>query len=252
MPDFRVHCPPPADSAADIVLSASESHHLVTVNRARNGDPVVAFDGQGHEWTTRLQVADRRAAVLRIESHRTAAHRPCRITLAQAVPKGAVMESIVRHATEIGAHRLVPLHSERTQVQWDEKRQGKKRDKWAATALEAAKQCGNPWLPHIDEPLDFTAAVAADLVAAHEVSLVASLHPGARPLHAVVAAWTSAAATPPRSLLWWVGPEGDFTRAEIDRLVELGVQPVSLGSLVLRCDTAATYALAVCSAALNP
>ena len=234
----------------EITLSATESHHLVTVNRARLHDPVVAFDGNGHEWETRLAKADRKAAVVRVESSRYAPRLPCRITLVQAVPKGGgVMESIIRHATEMGVHRIVPLHSARTQVHWDEQRQGKKRDKWAATALEAAKQCGNPWLPVIDEPVSF--ATALELGSVHDVSLVASLHPGATSLHATVSR-LAADAQPPGSVLWWVGPEGDFTAEEIEQLTRANVQPVSLGPLVLRCDTAATYALAVISSAFNP
>ncbi len=251
MPDHRVHCPHPTPAVDQISLSGSESHHLVTVNRARVGDPVIAFDGAGIEWNTRLVKADRRTAVLQIESRQEARRPPCLITLAQSIPKGGgVMESIVRHATEIGVHRIVPIHSERTQVHWEGARESKKVDKWHATALEAAKQCGNPWLPEITAPRPF-ADSAAELIAAQDASLVASLHPGARPLLEVVSGWT-ASATPPRRVLWWVGPEGDFTAAEIDRLVELHSHPVSLGQLVLRCDTAATYALAVISAALNP
>ncbi|WP_221029472.1 RsmE family RNA methyltransferase [Actomonas aquatica] len=252
MPDFRVFCPSPPPAAAELTLSAAESHHLVSVNRARRGDPVIAFDGQGREWETTVQQADRRAATLAIQTFREAAHLPCRITLAQAVPKGGVMESIVRHATEIGVHRIVPVLTSRTQVQWDDKRQSRKQEKWTATALEAAKQCGNPWLPEIDEPRPLAEA-AASLIAQHDASLVASLHPGAAGLHETVSAWTGAStAPPPPSLMWWVGPEGDFTSTEMDQLVNLGARPVSLGRLVLRCDTAATYALAVISAALNP
>ena len=249
MTDHRVFCPTPPASAAEIALSAAESHHLVTVNRARLHDPVVAFDGAGGEWQTHVFKLDRKAAVLRIESGRRAPPLPCHITLIQAVPKGGVMESIVRQATELGVHRIVPLHSARTQVHWDEQRQGKKRDKWAATALEAAKQCGNPWLPVIDEPVSFPAAL--EIGAAHEVSLVASLHPGAVSLHAAVLR-LNRSATPPARVAWWVGPEGDFTPEEIEQLTRHGAQPVSLGPLVLRCDTAATYALAVISAAFNP
>ena len=251
MSDFRVYCQAPGPTAGQITLSTTESHHLVTVNRARTGDPVVAFDGQGTEWMTRLQDAHRRSAVLQIESRREAIRPPCLITLAQPVPKGSgVMEAIVRHATEMGVYRIVPLHTTRTQVHWDDSRTSKKIEKWTATALEAAKQCGNPWLPIIEEPAHFLDSVIP-LVTQHDVSLVASLHPGSQNLHPV-AAELAAASPPPQRVVWWVGPEGDFTVEEIDRLVSQHSRPVSLGRLVLRCDTAATYALAVLSAALNP
>lgn len=249
MPDFRAHCPAPAGSTGVLSLTAAESHHLVTVNRARIGDPVVIFDGAGQEWDTRLLTADRRGATVEIITARPATRLPCRITLAQALPKGGVMDDIVRHATEIGAHRIVPVITARTQVHLTGERQEKKRDKWQSAALEAAKQCGNPWLPIIEAPTPL-AELWPDFRQA-DLALVASLHPGAQRLATVVQARLQTGA-PPRSVIWLVGPEGDLTADEVAAAIEAGALPVSLGPLVLRCDTAATYALAVLSAAFNP
>ncbi len=64
MPDFRVFCEPASTEPTEIQLSADESHHLVSVNRARRGDTVVAFDGRGREWIGELVRDDRRAATL--------------------------------------------------------------------------------------------------------------------------------------------------------------------------------------------
>ncbi|MCF3650339.1 RsmE family RNA methyltransferase [Synoicihabitans lomoniglobus] len=249
MPDFRVFIPPLASAAADLTLSGSESHHLVTVNRALSGDPVVAFDGAGNEWDTTLTVAHRRAAVLTIQRHRQAAARKCEIILVQSMPKGGVMENIVRQATEIGVSRIVPLQTARTQVQLDPGRQAKKRDKWEATALEAAKQCGNPWLPHIDPPREFSDL--REICSDADLILIASLEPDSPPLASVLQT-SSAPEKTPRRVVWLIGPEGDFTPEETREAIAVGATPVSLGSLVLRCDTAATYALAVVNAAFNP
>lgn len=240
MPDFRVFCAQPAGGGPDLLLSADESHHLVTVNRAREGDTVIAFDGQGTEWTTELTSARRQGATLRIRSRRTAPPFACTLTLAQALPKGSVMDDIVRHATEIGTNRIIPLLTARTQVHLDEARSDRKTDKWRTTALEAAKQCGNPFLPEISAPQTLPSLLRQ--LDAYDLRLVASLHPDARPLKAVLA---ECAATPPRHALWLVGPEGDFTPEETAAAVAAGCRPVTLGPLVLRCDTAATCALAI-------
>jgi len=252
MPDFRSYCPTPAHAgtASELTLSADESHHLVVVNRARRGDPVTAFDGRGREWQCELTRDSKNAALLRVISTRPAAPPlPCEITLAQALPKGPAMDAIVRKATEIGAARIVPLESERAQVHLDSgARAGKKADKWRIAALEAAKQCGNPWLPEIapvQNATDFMRSAATP--GAYDLRLIASLHPGARPLKNILADFRIDCHRAPKKALWLIGPEGDFSLAEMSVAAGSGFTPVTLGPLVLRCETAAIYALSILS-----
>lgn len=241
MPDFRAFAQPSEKEPTEIRLSAEESHHLVTVNRCGRGDPVVVFDGNGREWLAECVEPGRHGAVLKVKQVRPAATRRFAITLAQALPKGSAMEEIVRQATEVGAARIVPLLSERTQVHLEGERAEKKIEKWRGGAIEAAKQCGNPWLPEIPPLTRF-----ADFVAGagdYDLKLVASLHAGARSLRAALAAHGGA----PKSAVWLVGPEGDFSPAEITAAISAGFVPVTLGPLVLRSDTAALYALSILS-----
>jgi 16S rRNA (uracil1498-N3)-methyltransferase len=243
MSDFRVYCLPTETAPNTLRLSAEESHHLVVVNRARRGDAVIAIDGRGTEWDCELIVDSKNAATLAVRDTRRAPLLPHVITLAQALPKGPVMDSIVRKATEIGATRIVPLISERTQVHLDGERQDKKVEKWRTAALEAAKQCGNPWLPEIAPLQTFAAFLTAP--EPHDLKLVASLHPGAKPLKTLFAQAAANAGRPPRRVLWLIGPEGDFTADEMTAALTAGFLPATLGTLVLRCETAATYALSV-------
>ncbi len=248
MSDFRVFAPAPTHGT--ISLPTGESHHLVTVNRARTGDTVIAFDGRGTEWTCELADARKAGATLRVTATHTRAPLPCAITLAQALPKGGVMDDIVRHATELGAARIVPLSTERTQVHLDGDRSDKKVEKWRLTALEAAKQCGNPFLPEITGVLslgEFLASAAVRGDGSPQLKLVASLHPGAQSLRECVARFRSEHGYAPKAAIWLVGPEGDFSPAEMAAAQAAGFVPVTLGPLVMRCDTAATAALAVLS-----
>ena len=247
MPDFRVHlATPPAPDATEILLPAAETHHLVNVNRARPGDPVLAFDGRGAEWFCRLdRVEGKKSAALRIDSVATRPPLPCALMLGQGLPKGGVMDDIVRQATEIGAVLIAPLATTRSEVHLDADRADKKLEKWRIAAVEAAKQCGNPFLPEISPPGPLAAFLAAPAVAAAELRLVASLHPGAKPLRAVLADFRAArGGRAPRSAAWLIGPEGDLTAEEVGAALAAGWTPVTLGPLVLRCDTAAAYALA--------
>jgi 16S rRNA (uracil1498-N3)-methyltransferase len=245
MPDFRAFCTPPGSDPLAITLAPDESHHLVAVNRVRAGGTVIAFDGQGTEWVCDLVHARKNAATLRVQSTRRVPRLPYAIALAQAIPKGPAMDAIVRKATEIGATRIVPLESERTQVHVESDRVGRKLDKWQTAAIEAAKQCGNPFLPAIEPVQNATRFMAS--ASGYDLKLIASLHPGAQSLKRVLASYRATASGPPRTVLWLVGPEGDFSPAEIDVSRRNAFEPVTLGPLVLRSETAAVYALSILS-----
>ena len=245
MPDFRAFCPPTTAEPTALTLSPEESHHLVAVNRARPGDPVIAFDGRGTEWTCTLASDRKNAAVLTVRSRRVLPPLPYAITLAQALPKGASMDAIVRKATEIGTAQIVPLESERTQVHLDGDRSDKKIEKWQTAALEAAKQCGNAFVPTV-LPVRPAATFMAN-APGYDLKLIASLHPGAQSLKPVLAAFRANHGRAPARVLWLIGPEGDFSSAEMSFAARHGFAPITLGPLVLRCETAATYALSVLS-----
>jgi 16S rRNA (uracil1498-N3)-methyltransferase len=245
MPDFRAYAPATAPDAAEIRLAPEESHHLVTVNRCGRGDPVVAFDGHGREWLTECTDANRSAVLLRVKEARPARPPTYAITLAQALPKGATMDDIVRQATEVGAARIVPLLSERTQVHLDGDRADKKVEKWRTAAIEAAKQCGNPWLPEIAPIQTLEAFITS--ATEFDLKLIASLHAGTLTLQTALKRHHAKSGTAPRRVVWLIGPEGDFSPAEMTAALTHGFQPITLGPLVLRSDTAALYSLSILS-----
>lgn len=246
MPDFRSFFLPEELEPTTVVLDPDESHHLVVVNRARQGDTVVAFDGRGNEWICECIDSDRKQAVLKVRFHQRIPALPYRITLAQAVPKGRSMDSIVRKATEIGLIRIAPLYSERTEVRMEKEREAQKVAKWRNSTIEAAKQSGNAHLPEILAPQtarSFMETMTTD----YDLKLVASLQAGARPLRSVLTEYQTEHNQLPMEVVWMVGPEGDFTPAEMGISRNTAFEPVSLGPLVLRCETAAIYALSILS-----
>lgn len=246
MPDFRVFLSnPPAPGAAELALSEAETHHLVQVNRAKMGDPVVAFDGRGTEWTCRLgRMEGKKSAILRVDATATRAPLPCAILLGQGVPKGGTMDEIVRQATELGAALIAPLATTRSEVHLDADRAAKKLEKWRTAATEAAKQCGNPFLPELAPLAALRDFLTTPSVREAELRLIASLHSGARPLRTALSEFRAAhGGRAPKSVAWLIGPEGDLTAEEVSLAIAAGWVPVTLGPLVLRCDTAAVYAL---------
>jgi 16S rRNA (uracil1498-N3)-methyltransferase len=223
-----------ADTCA---LDRKVARHLQTVLRIRPGASVMLFDGHGRTRTATVSTADRNGLVLTADTPVREHPRPaCALTLFACVSKGARMEWTVEKATELGATRIVPVLSARTVSRPAEA------TRWRRIAEEAARQCGTAWLPEITDPLAFDAALA--LAAQIRPLFVAALTPEARPLRDALTAFSA-----PPSAGWFVGPEGDFTPDELASLTATGAIPVSLGSLILRAETACLYGLSVLSCA---
>ena len=243
---FRMHrfyLPPAECQGSPLVLSDCEAHRAVHVLRVRERERVVVLNGAGDEFLCEVQKAHRREVALRVVQKNSHLPRPCQITLIQAVTKGKTMDLIVQKATELGAHRLVPILSERTVAHISGDNAKAKTGKWEETAIEAIKQCDSAWLPSIEPPLTPPAFVARN--ERFELPLVASLQRDARNPREHFRAFLAEHQRLPRSVCVWVGPEGDFTPTEIGAICDAGARPITLGQLVLRSETAAIYCLAV-------
>jgi 16S rRNA (uracil1498-N3)-methyltransferase len=228
-----------------LTLRESEAHHARDVLRMKRGDRVVVFNGRGREITAEIvDLARDEVRLRKLQENETPTLR-CRITLGQAIPKGKNMDLIVQKAVEIGAAEIAPLISERTIVDLDAKEAEQKREKWRQIAIEAAKQCGQNWLPTVDAPRklkDFFTQQPA-----HDLRLIGSLQPDAIHLKNVLADYAAQHGDRPKSILMMVGPEGDFTPAELALAKSNGCQPITLGPIILRVETAAIYCLSVLS-----
>lgn len=239
----RFYLPPAECQDSTLILPESEAHHALDVLRLRPGDRVIVVDGEGRESLCEIRQADRRRATLAVLQRHAFPPLPCQVTLLQAVPKGKTMDWIVEKATELGVRRIVPLQSERSVPQLAADALPRKTEKWRLTAIEAMKQCGSAWLPQVEAastPRDFLGRGES-----FDLMLVASLQPDARHLRELLAAFEKEQQRRPQSVAVWIGPEGDFTPAELHTIKTAGAWPITLGPLVLRTETAATYALAV-------
>jgi 16S rRNA (uracil1498-N3)-methyltransferase len=239
----RFYLPPEACQADRLTLSERESHHATNVVRIRPRERVVVLNGAGDEFLCEVAEAERRAVTLKVIQKNAIRPLPYQITLAQAVPKGKTIELIIQKATELGAHRIVPILSERTVAHLEPDDKTGKVEKWEATAIEAIKQCGSAWLPQIEPPLTPQAFLSRN--EKFELPLIASLQGDARHPREYFQSFAAERGRLPSSVCVWIGPEGDFTPAEVNAVRAAGALPITLGQLVLRSETAAVYCLSV-------
>ncbi len=150
------------------------------------------------------------------------------------------MDLIIEKATELGVSELAPLQSDRSVAHVEGEKAEAKVAKWQKLTIEAAKQCGQNWLPVIhppQAPKDFVTAIPKGAV-----KLIASLQHEARPLKSVLREQLPAV-KPGTPIVIMIGPEGDFTPAEIGQARAAGFHPVSLGKIILRAATDAFFTL---------
>jgi len=227
------------------VLRASELHHARDVLRLEPGERVVVFNGRGHEIMAEITKVTRKEIQMRKLHEARVPPLRCEITLAQAIPKGKNMDLIVQKAVELGAAKIAPIISDRTIVHLQDKEAVQKQAKWQQVAVEAAKQCGQNWLPTVQIPRKLSDFF--DGIAPLQIRLIGSLQSDAVHLKTVLAEYENEHESRPTSVLMCIGPEGDFTPAELNLARSHGCRPITLGPIILRVETAAIYCLSVLS-----
>ncbi len=239
----RFYLSPEQTREQPLFLTGREAHHALHVLRLRPADRVSVLNGVGTEFVCEVAESDRdKIRLITLEQKQFPAPL-CELTLLQALPKGKLIESIIQKATELGASRIVPLLSERVVANLDAKDGERKAAKWQLTAIEALKQCGAPWLPKVEEPIS-----PADFISRRErldLPLVGSLQGETKHPREYFQNFLQKHGTKPKSICFWIGPEGDFTAKEMAMIKESGALPITLGNLILRTETAAIYCLSL-------
>jgi 16S rRNA (uracil1498-N3)-methyltransferase len=235
----RLFVPPERWHATPITVSGDEHHHLARVLRARAGDAVTLFDGAGAEAQARVVRVGRTETELAMDAAPRAgvAGDSPPLVLLTAVPRGGRMDFLVQKCSELGVSRIVPIVVSRSVVRPEPGR----RARWEKIAREASRQCGRADVPAVAAPVALAAALAAPDLPGRRLLL--SPAGDVRPLRALL---PDRAAT---ALL--VGPEGGLAPAEVEAARAARFQPASLGSHILRVETAAIVAVALAQEAMG-
>ncbi|KFL37213.1 16S rRNA (uracil(1498)-N(3))-methyltransferase [Arenimonas donghaensis] len=234
----RCHVDQPLAPGAVATLSELATGHLVRVLRLGVGDPVLLFNGDGHDFAARLVSVGKRGAEAEVIDARPVANEsPLRITLAQGIARGDKMDWVLQKATELGVAAISPVRTERTEVRLDAERAGKRLAHWQGVVVSACEQSGRARLPALADPdslANYAAAESADVKLVLDPNANLGLGDLALPAAAAVA------------LL--VGPEGGLSERDLATAQAAGFRGLRLGPRILRTETAGLAAIAALQA----
>jgi 16S rRNA (uracil1498-N3)-methyltransferase len=225
----RVYAPAAQNDRPIVELPGDEAHHLKHVLRLRVGDDVTVFDGAGREWTGRVTASGRDGVTVALGQPIDPVSEPgIRVALAVGLLKGDQMDSVIRDATMLGVAEIVPMITAHVAVSGRARESEKAIDRWSRVAIASARQCGRAVVPRIGSIMKFetvlreTARDQAVIAAEPAVASAAVLPPPERPKTALVL----------------VGPEGGWSREEIELALLEGARPRQLGPRTLRAESA--------------
>ena len=212
-----------------IILEKSSSHHLIKVLRKKEGDELVLFDGKGNSCLGVISKIHRSEVQLDvIDIFEKSLRSGIEINLGQSLIKNDPFNLTIQKATELGVTSFHPLITDRSELKIKMTRNRSLR--WNLIARGACEQCGENWLPIIEDPIKL------DRWAANEESKIKIvLYPNADNKISDFKYKDSVSLA--------IGPEGDFSDYEVDSLTEKGFIPVSIGKRILRAETAAISAI---------
>ena len=222
-----------------IALTGDLAHHLRIVLRCKPGDLFDLVDEDRTRYRVSLEQMDHRNILTHILSRdeNQPATGPA-ITLVQSVLKGKKMDWIIQKATELGIQAIVPVISDRTIARMKSERRGHQKERWEKIALGAAQQCGRSDIPSISSVMSLSDFFRNDSEA--KLKLILWEQELLRPLKAELAGRLT-----DDPIMAMVGPEGGFTAEEVERARGKGWVSVSLGSRVLRAETAGLVVLSI-------
>ncbi|MDP8261174.1 MAG: 16S rRNA (uracil(1498)-N(3))-methyltransferase [Candidatus Kappaea frigidicola] len=234
---------PPETVKQDIIeLGSREAHHISKVMRLKVDDEITVFDGS-KEYSGVIQEITSKKMVIKVQSSRTYSLKDVlNITLAIGLPKYKKMDLVIQKATELGVKKIIPLVTQRSIVDFNEKIVTKKIKRWQQIAIAACKQSGRIDIPEITKPLKLKDAINESRN--YDVSFTGWVGGKAESLKHYL---DSAKVSKDSRIICFIGPEGGFSKNEIDIVCENEIATVSFGQRVLRCETAAMYVLSALS-----
>jgi 16S rRNA (uracil1498-N3)-methyltransferase len=240
----RFFVPPGSLRARNVTLGSDLAHRLRSVLRLKRGDHVLLSEGRARDYEVQLTGVSQYAVTgIVIAEHPAPPEPEVTIVLHQSLIRANRFDLVLEKGTEIGVSRFVPVIAGRSQTQGDGEPASPRGGRWERVVVEAAEQCGRGRLPSVDPPRSFEDAIRQ----ARGLKLLPYEGERRRGLGAFVRGLTKR----PEIVSLFIGPEGGFEDGEVTLAREAGAEIVSLGSRILRSETAAIVAVALTLDALG-
>ncbi|MCP1109953.1 16S rRNA (uracil(1498)-N(3))-methyltransferase [Ohessyouella blattaphilus] len=224
-----------------IRITGGDVKHISQVLRMKIGEEAFVSDGSFF-YQGKIQRVSKEEVLFQVASKRQIdTELPVKITLFQGHPKQDKLEVIIQKSVELGVYQVVPVETKRTVVKLDEKKRLRRQERWQKVSESAAKQSGRGLIPEVTSPLSFKEAVQM----ASQLDTVLVPYEEAGDIGHTRAVLEEVSSG--ERLGVFIGPEGGFSREEIEVLEGEGAKVITLGSRILRTETAGPAVLSVLS-----
>lgn len=223
-----------------IKIYGTDVNHIKNVLRMKVGEELEISDGEEKKYLCEVKtVSATEIDVIIKEELKVDTELSSKIYLFQGLPKSDKMELIIQKAVELGVYEIIPVETKRAVVKLDDKKAGKKVERWNSIAEGGAKQSGRNRIPVVKNVMSYAEAIT--YAKSMDVVLVPyELADGMDATRNIIGA-----IKPGQSVAVFIGPEGGFEETEIQYAIENGAKVITLGKRILRTETAGLTTLSI-------
>ena len=228
----------PININENIVMDDFAAHHALKVMRLKNNDQLILFNGDGSDYTGQVINISKHQVKVSIKSKKSIrCESNLRVILLQALTSSEKMDLIIQKTTELGISEIQPIVCERSIVKIKKEKIEKKLSHWRQVAIAACEQCGRAKIPKIHEPENIIKYLERIIESDKDTKII--LSPEASK------SLDNIAPNIKQDIKVLIGPEGDFTKQELDLSIQNGFSPIKIGPRILRTETAPISILSI-------
>ena len=213
-------------------IEGSDVNHIVNVLRMKPGEELLISVKGDWDYLCKIDDIETERVNLKVLESMEQRELPVNITLLQGIPKSDKLEMIIQKAVELGVSEIIPVKTKRVVVKIEEKKQALKVNRWNTIAESAAKQSKRSIIPKVSEPMSIDNAL--EIVKDFGVKLIP--YENADGIDKTRKILDSMDKT--KDIAVFIGPEGGFEEAEVERIKNSGFEVITLGKRILRTETA--------------
>ena len=213
-------------------IEGSDVNHIANVLRMKPGEELLISVKGDWDYLCKIDDIETDRVNLKVLESMEQRELPVNITLLQGIPKSDKLEMIIQKAVELGVSEIIPVKTKRVVVKIEEKKQASKVNRWNAIAESAAKQSKRSIIPKVHEPISIDNAL--EIVKDFGVKLIPYENAdGIDKTRKILDGMDKT-----KDIVVFIGPEGGFEEAEVERIKNSGFEVITLGKRILRTETA--------------